>query len=249
MKKFLNWGIAVIAFLAVSVTACKDEEQLDPVPVVTGLDGRTQANNKVFPLNSQPFGKPLASWTEDWWRYAFSLPCEINPLMDETGIHADKGQKGPVYFLVGNSGGVSTRKVVIPYGKGILFPIINVINDAPCPNLDYTLAPGQTLEDYLKDGAKTAIDMAENLAVELDGKSIGGLEQFRVPTNLFTFIGDPDLSTCVDPCILGTKQDAVSDGYWILLKPLSKGSHLLHFHGEIQEYEFVVDVTYQVSVL
>jgi len=249
MKKFLNWGTAVMAFLAMNATACKEEDHLDPVPVVTELDGRAQANNKVFPVSALAFGKPLAAWTEDWWRYAFSLPCEINPLMDETGIHADKGQKGPVYFLVGNSGGFSSRKVVVPYGKGILFPIINVINDAPCPNVDYTLAPGQTLEDYLKQGAESIIDMARNLAVELDGKPIGGLEQFRVPTKLFSFVGDPDLTTCFDPCILGIKQDAVSDGYWILLKPLSKGSHLLHFHGEIQEYEFVVDVTYRVSVL
>jgi len=249
MKKFLNWGIAVIAFLAINLTAFKEEAQLDPEPVVYKLQDRAQANNKVFPVKAQAFGKSLASWTEDWWRYAFSLPCEINPLMDETGIHADKGQKGPVYFLVGNSGGVSTRKVAIPYGKGILFPIINVINDAPCPNVDYTLAPGQTLEDYLKEGAASTIGMARNPAVELDAKPITGLEQFRVPTNLFSFVGDPDLTTCFDPCILGIKQEAVSDGYWILLKPLEKGNHKLHFHGEIPDYEFVVDVTYEISVL
>ena len=95
----MNWGIAVIAFLTINLTACKEEAQLDPEPVVYKLQDRAQANKKFFLSRLRHL--------ENLWLhglrtggYAFSLPCEINPLMDETGIHADKGQKGPVYFLV-----------------------------------------------------------------------------------------------------------------------------------------------------
>ncbi len=251
MKKILNLGIALMSVLLIILPACQKDAQIDGLSsnLDDNLVDRANANNKVFATNTVPFGKSYASWTQEWWRYVMQFPCEVNPLNDETGIHTDAKQSGPVYFLFGNSGGTSSRKAVVPRGKGVLFPVINFINDAPCPDVDYTLEPGTTLEDYLKAGAAALVGMSGNLNATLDGKPISHLEQFRVPTDLFYFVGDPDLTTCLDPCITGIKQAAVSDGYWLLLKPLSPGKHTLQFHGELPQYGFVLDVTYQLDVL
>jgi hypothetical protein len=38
----------------------------------------------------------------------------------------------------------------------------------------------------------------------------------------------------------------VADGYWVLLPPLSTGSHTIHFVGGIASQGFALDVTCQI---
>lgn len=51
----------------------------------------------------------------------------------------------------------------------------------------------------------------------------------------------------------GTTQ-AVSDGYWVLLKPLSAGNHTIHMAGSVVNYaagalnNFANEVTYHITV-
>ncbi len=52
-----------------------------------------------------------------------------------------------------------------------------------------------------------------------------------------------------DPCVVkGYK--AVSDGYWIMLKPLAPGVHTLIFSGTevFPTYTYTVTVTYNLTV-
>ncbi len=67
---------------------------------------------------------------------------------------------------------------------------------------------------------------------------------------MFSFVGDTSM-TVFDPCITGTRQPGVSDGYWIMLTPLSSGSHTIHFHGieEFSNGNFELDVTYALTVV
>jgi hypothetical protein len=41
----------------------------------------------------------------------------------------------------------------------------------------------------------------------------------------------------------------LADGYWVLLNPLPAGNHTIHLHGEIPDWGFAVDVTYNLTVL
>ena len=55
-----------------------------------------------------------------------SIPKDINPALDETGRFSTQFQNDEnVWFLAGTFGGTVTRNLVVPYGKAILFPIIN----------------------------------------------------------------------------------------------------------------------------
>jgi hypothetical protein len=46
----------------------------------------------------------------------------------------------------------------------------------------------------------------------------------------------------------GTYFPAVDDGVVVMLKPLSAGSHLLHFTGSFPAFHFVFDITYHLMV-
>lgn len=251
MKKLIFSSVIYLTlFLSFTLlNSCQKESNEVTILEQFSLDSRAHANSAVFPINTNPFGKSYAGWTEAWWRYVMQFDCANIPTNDQTGANSNVGQTGPVYFLVGTSGGSANRTVVIPKSKGILFPIITYLNDYPCPDANFKPEQDQTLEEFLKEGAKATIDMAGNLKVDLDGKTIINVSSYRVPTNMFSFTGNADLASCVDPCITGLKQEAVSDGYWIILKPLSKGKHILHFHGEISNYGFEVDVIYTIFIL
>jgi hypothetical protein len=51
----------------------------------------------------------------------------VNPIVDNTGKHAGINQGGPVWFLAGTPGDnkIPIRKCIVPYGKALLFPVIN----------------------------------------------------------------------------------------------------------------------------
>src|SRR6185503_16480724 len=104
------------------------------------------------------------------------------------------------------------------------------LNDYPCPDPDFKPAPGQSLQDFLTQGAKDAVDQTlTGLEVEVDGVPLRNLLSYRATSDLFDITFDPSL-TFLDPCATGAPQPAVSYGYWLMLAPLSVGTHTIHFH-------------------
>src|SRR5262249_4429669 len=198
-----------------------------------------------------PHGSTYAEWGIAWWRWAYSIPAGVNPLLDATGASCGQSQSGPVWFLAGTSGGAATRSCTVPVSKGIFFPVVNVINDYPCPDPNFQPAPGQSLEDFLAEGAAFFIDRVAELEIEVDGVPLVEPFRFRATSGLFTFRGDPSMAAVFDPCITGTEQQGVTDGYWIMLSPLPRGSHTLHSRGKIvfdDGSSFQSDVTYNLLV-
>ncbi len=41
----------------------------------------------------------------------------------------------------------------------------------------------------------------------------------------------------------------MADGYWLLVKPLTPGAHVIHIMSDAVSYGFGVDVTYELTVL
>ncbi len=215
-------------------------------------------NPGVLPPNSHPYGKNYAQWSARWWQWAMSIPYSSNPIFDQTGADCSLKQSGSVWFLAGGSAnaGALTRTCTIPSGKAVLFPIINLLNDYPCPpQFNFEPAPGQSLQDFLTNGNSSwpsitqYLEPVTGLAVTVDGVPLQNLSNYRVTSGLFTFTGDPSLTSTFDPCITGMPEHGVSYGYWIMLAPLSVGNHSLHFHAEAQGmYAFTLDVTYALTV-
>ncbi|MGE5087931.1 MAG: hypothetical protein ACM3QY_02305 [Candidatus Levyibacteriota bacterium] len=194
---------------------------------------------------SAPFGTTLSEWTADWWQSVLSLPLNVNPLADETGSSCMLGQRGAVWFLAGNFGGTaapSTRSCSIPENVMLFFPVLNVVD------INTTTQTANELR------AETApcLDAATELVVEVDHQPIAGLyDKFRVRSTVFE-VTMPDDNLFGIPA--GTYSPAIDDGFYVMLKPLAVGDHLIHIVGAsagcaLLPFEFSTDVTYHVTIV
>lgn len=177
-------------------------------------------------------GASYETWTERNWKWFMSIPRGVGPWNDATGAQCGINQSGPVWFIGGPVGSDFTRSCTIPPGKAIAVPIIDYINDYPCPAPPpFEPAAGQSLEDFLLKGVKPLVDGFTVHTATLDGQP---LQERRVTSGLFGFTGAKDLTegTPSDPCVTGSPQLGVSDGYFVFIEPLAPGHHTLILHSE-----------------
>ena len=241
--------LMMAAATTLTLTSCQDENDIISTTSDPIVDWRANQNSIVYPITAHPFGKSYGEWSTKWWDHVLSFDCASNPLSDQTGANTGVNQSGPVYFLFGTPGGSATRTATIPAGKAILFPLVNNYWQNPCSTpLGDNPAPGQTMEEFLTEVCAFFMDNAGNFSVTLDGQELTDLENYRAISDLWYYTGNIDLASCFDNCINGESQPAVADGYWIMLKPLSPGSHSLHFTGGMPDFGFFVDVTYTLTV-
>jgi hypothetical protein len=176
----------------------------------------------VFPPNSKPYGKTFAEWSAEWIKWALTIPIRCNPAADTTGKNCAINQSGPVWFLAGTFGGSVKRKCSLPAGKAILFPVV-------LKECSFTEDLDLATESELRARTKEAIDNVSIMEVSVDGLNIPNLKQYRAQSPLFSF-------TFPSNNVYGVKAgptQAVSDGFWILLKPLPAGHHEIHFAAEV----------------
>jgi hypothetical protein len=206
------------------------------------------SNPGVIPLNAKAHGSSYGEWSAKWWQWALSLPVDHNPFFDETGCaNGAQGQSGPVWFLTGvvNETGTAVRDCTVPAGKTLFFPVLNVEADNFFPP---NLVPLDIAG--LRNFAASIMDLASNLSVELDGNPIQNVASYRVQSPVFgVLLPDNNVEQYfgfIAPP--GEYAPMVGDGYYIMLAPLSAGSHILHFHGEVPAYSFTLDITYNITV-
>jgi hypothetical protein len=85
----------------------------------------------------------------------------------------------------------------------------------------------------------------------VDGRRLNDLFGYRATSPLFTFTADPSL-VALDPCVTGTPQFGVTDGYWLMLNPLPPGQHTIFSRGQIDfggGSTFESQVTYNITVV
>ncbi len=235
MKKslFLFIGVMSIVSVSLSFQSCKKD--------------KNEPESKVFLPTEQPYSKSYTEWSIEWMKEFVSYNCDNNPW-----LFADKAlfyETGSVYFLAGlNTEGASVN-ITVPEGKAIFFPLTNYINDYPCPDPTFAPAAGQSLKDFLTEGIISFKNGVSGLAVEVDGVSISDPASYWFLTDLFEFTGNPDLATVCqfDVCITGTPQSAVAGGYYMMLKPMSRGAHTVHYHS-VTWGNFVQDGTFNITV-
>ena len=180
-------------------------------------------------------GQSLGAWTAQWWRWALAQPLE--PYLDPDGRLCNLGQDGPVWFLAGTDGTFKPKRhCVVPEGKHLLLPIINMIywqgnarRPSSCKELQASVAVNN--------------DRLASAVVLLDGKPLGDIAMRRVRSD-GCFRMDPDDES---------SRLAAADGYWLMLKPLARGRHTISVGanygspdspaGEMQQsFEYELDV-------
>ena len=189
----------------------------------------------TFPPHSRPYGLGYADWSIRWWQRLYSITRENNPAIDDSGKNCSQMQHGPVWFLAGTvESSTVVRVCSIPIGKATLFPIINS---------ERSTAELQGATDLqLSECVVNDIDQTTNLDATIDGFRIQDFNRYRILTPPF------NVAICENN-FLGQKPGSarmVSDGFWILLKPMSVGQHMIHFSG--MDPTLKLDVTYRVTV-
>jgi hypothetical protein len=206
-------------------------------------------NSILYPTDSQPFGMTYGDWSVAWNQYTFSIPASINPILDLTGAYCSVAQSsGPVFFLSASvfSFPVTRTCTVSAAGKALLLPVAF----AECSTVEPPPFHGNDPQE-LRTCAATFSDGigVDTLKVTVDGKKIHDLKLFRAQSPFYDFIMPAHDN------ILGlegvTSGSSVSDGYWVMLKPLSRGFHVI-----IGEAQFVsgpgagppFSVTYNLTI-
>lgn len=197
----------------------------------------------------EAYGKTYGKWSARWWQWVHSIPASTNPLLDTTGEHCDEGQfafdNNEVWFLAGTTGGEADRYCTIPHGKALLYPLVNAffING---PTEHFTVAEKRT-------GLAGVLDLACGLQSAVDGvATVIAQPTVRTQSPTFPLTIGPDNVYGYPQGLVDTK--VVADGYWVILPPLSVGTHELQLQGAVCDPDthlpfFEVKVTYYLTVV
>jgi hypothetical protein len=199
------------------------------------------ANVEVVPRDSNAYGNTYSEWSARWWQWVLSIPAATNPNLDTTGANCGEGQSGQVWFLAGTFGGSVTRTCSVPAGKALFFPILN---SAFGQGVGDCSGPADCDVTTLRGLAAAPMDNPTTLMVTIDNRKVKNLSQFRVTSPVFNYFFPADNIIGLDP---GTYGPLVSDGYWLLIEPLSPGTHTIHFKG-VSNSALEIDVTYNLTV-
>jgi hypothetical protein len=228
------------AIAAFTITSCQPDE-ISSTGKETTLDWRANPNSFIYPASAHPFGMSYEEWGEEFWKTSYTASCE--ELF--TGSLFELSDNVITYSaLVGDS----EVDLTISKDQAFFLPISVVVNDYPCPDPDFEPAEGQSLEEFLQEGALAYLEPIENLSFSFDGVAVENLEDYLFLSDLFYFSGNPELAECYDPCITGEPQPGVHHGYTVMLKKMSTGQHTILMHGEIPMYEFTWDMTLNITV-
>ena len=202
----------------------------------------------LFKPNENPFGLPYEDHVKNFWKFTCKLPKDKNPAIDNNGQKdeiANQNSNSPVFYLSFSREGDSQveRRCKVPGGKGIFVPTMSVeVSEKEVQD---------SSADHLKKIAKKDQDSVKDLSVKLDGNEVNDIHSYRTPTDVFQLefpqnaIFDVSSGTC----------KAVADGFYLITKPLSPGTHTINFKGSLESNEedsiepnYAVNIKYTLEV-
>ncbi|MBI4582112.1 MAG: hypothetical protein HY718_20615 [Planctomycetes bacterium] len=197
-------------------------------------------NPGVIPPNASAYGKTYAEWGAKWWEWVLAIPWGDSPLADDDGSSCGVGQSGQVWFLAGSWVGAVTRTCTVPAGKAVFFPILNVLYSPIVGDPDDEATLMDLATAYFTD------ENAATLVCEVDGVRLQNLDRYLVGAFRFDLSIPPGGLLGNDEVVTGY---GVVNGFYIMLAPLSVGTHTIHFYGLAAQHPDVEqNVTYELDV-
>jgi hypothetical protein len=212
-------------------------------------------NPGVFAIDARPFGQTYGQWSENWWRWAMTIVPNATGAFDT----CPNEPRGPVFFLIATSPNSTApngtqANCSIPASTAILFPTFNVEWSAQEATAQGQATPGQTCfvtaspsgTSYaaLYACARTAASQGvagATLVANVDGRALQSLSDYRAHST-----PPPFPFTAVSNNLFGlqpTPTQAVADGFWIMLMPLTQGKHTVHFGATIPAFGLSFEAT------
>jgi hypothetical protein len=207
-----------------------------------------QAQPEILPPESQPFGKSYSEWVAAFWKWLMEYPLPGNPALEQPNpFDLSVRQSGQVWFWAAPDFG--ERVATLPVGKALFL----TLRDVECSSLEPEDSGfhGDT-EAEQQACAKFWADHIVEVFCVIDGVAVENLQAYRFSSPQISF-------TAPTPWIFGETGGAgtsAGDGYFLMLTPLPKGQHTIHYGGTFRftleedgfEAEFPKDITIQLTV-
>ena len=191
---------------------------------------RSTDEDAAIPADAAVFSRSQADWSLAWWQWNLSFSPQLSPASDASGARCAAGQEGDVWFLAGPGiDSHTSRDCTIPFGKTLLVPL--AAQSGSMPGRSAKWCP-----DAVRN-TSASIDSVRNLRLEVDGRPIANLASHRQKTDGCTEMAAANVP--LDMMFL-----AATDGYYVMLKPLDRGKHLIQFSAN----DGSVEVRYSITV-
>src|SRR5262245_51991983 len=195
------------------------------------------AQPRVFGPATAPYGDSLPEWTADWLRFVFNHTFDdlaSEPHCRPSEIHSRVWFITPLF-----SPGSAEINCELPPGVSLLLPVIW----AECSSVEIGTPFACRDETSCRECAAGFIDDVTGLSANIDGTLIH-VSRFRFGSPMISYelpgsniFGLPD----------GTPIQSVGDGYYLMVKPLSVGQHVIHQEGGSPDLGFF-DTTVRIRV-
>jgi hypothetical protein len=191
---------------------------------------------EIFPPGSKPFGLSYEEHAINYWKWQASLPIDRSPYKDNAECGTGQtGLNSSVFYLSGGGGGFHERTCNVPVGKAVLIPLIHInLSDKEVPNTSMEEIDKLVKFDhdhvttlYLEINGKKIIDEKYDLGIILATDSKAA--EYRTHTKIFDIVFPEN-------AIFGVSSGpakAIADGFYIITKPLEKGTYDVIFKGSI----------------
>lgn len=198
--------------------------------LLTAFNTVSAAESYLLPPHEPVAGVSQVDWSRTWWQWAATFEPARSPVADRTGEHCARNQSGDVWFLAGTYGSARTiRTCTVPRGKYLFFPIVNYVV-MPNPRSAQQLSCAQAVVQ----AARMTDDLLKIL-LEVDGQPYDGLAAHRQATECF------DLGALSTPPL--HLYPVAANGYYVMLRPLPPGRHVIDFGGALPTNVQVVTYT------
>jgi hypothetical protein len=205
---------------------------------------------QIVQIHAQAAGQSYGHWAADWWQWVLGIPGAVSPLTDTTGEHCGQRQLDRVWFLAGAfSSDPIVRSCEVPAGKALFFPLINTIYGA------FLSDPPDTRTEEFVRAAGSCTEPAE-ISVSIDGFRVPQPTRFFTgpsgsPSPLFNVQLPPGNLFGVDESIVPelVLSPSAEQGYYLFVRPLAPGEHVIHWVASGCSPGFAQDITYQLTVI
>jgi hypothetical protein len=187
-----------------------------------------------LPANAHPHGYSLVDLSTAWNAWSLSAPFETNPFIQARCEQSPLDPK--IWFLPEPyPGGPTVADCSVPQGA---FLVVSPYF-FECSQAEPDPFHGDN-EAELRDCVEAGFDLADDVDVTFDGQTATDLAAYAVTTRLDTVPSDNLLGP--DPTL------TMNRGIFMVVAPLSRGTHMLDMSWEIGSWDLQAAITITVNV-
>lgn len=191
------------------------------------------ATRGFLPPEARPHGYSLVDIGTAFNRWSFGTAAEINPLL---AVRCEPSPLDPrIWFLPVSLGGEWEATCDVPTGTFLVL----TPGGWECSEAEDEPFHGAN-EEELRACVDAGFELLSYVEVTFNGQTVTDLGGYVVTTRLDTLPADNLLSP--DPTITMDK------GYFMVIAPLSRGTHTLRAYDEFGALDFQAGITYTINV-